>query len=93
MVGSPQDIKCSVSNINGMESSSVIIGWMGPKGDCITNDNRVTISPITTINNVYISSLKFDYLQEGDEGKYTCNVQMPGINLSQPIELQSLTSK
>ena len=44
MVGSPQDIQCTVSTVSGVELSSVMISWMGPGGDTITNDSRVTIS-------------------------------------------------
>jgi len=45
MVGSPQDIQCIVSTVSGVEFSSVMISWMGPGGESITNDSRVTISP------------------------------------------------
>ena len=74
MVGSPQDIQCIVSTVNGVESSSVIISWMGPGGESITNNSRVTISPTTSSGNNYTSSLQFTYLMEGDEGIYTCDV-------------------
>ena len=74
MVGSPQDIQCIVSTVSGVELSSVMISWMGPGGESITNDSRVTISPTTSSGNNYTSSLQFTYLMEGDEGMYTCNV-------------------
>ena len=73
-VGSPQDIQCIVSTVSGVEFSTVMINWMGPGGDSITNDSRVTISPTTSSSNNYTSSLQFTYLMEGDEGMYTCNV-------------------
>ena len=74
MVGSPQDIQCIVSTVSGVESSSVMISWMGPGGESITNDSRVTISPTTSSGNNYTSNLQFTYLMEGDEGIYTCDV-------------------
>ena len=92
-MGSPQDITCTVSTVSGVESSSVMISWMGPEGVTIMNDSRVTISPTTSSGNTYTSSLQFTYLMEGDEGNYTCNVMILDIIESQSVELQSLISK
>ena len=91
-MGSPQVINCTVSTVSGVESSSVMISWVGP-GGVITNDSRVIISPTTSSGNTYTSSLQFTYLMEGDEGTYTCNVMILETNGSQSVELQSLTSK
>ena len=93
MVGSPQDIQCIVSTVSGVELSSVMINWMGPGGESITNDSRVTISPTTSSGNNYTSSLQFTYLMEGDEGMYTCNVMILDTTLSDIFELRSLESK
>ena len=93
MVGSPQDIQCIVSTISGVELSSVMISWMGPGGESITNDSRVTISPTTSSGNNYTSSLQFTYLMEGDEGMYTCNVMILETGASTNINMQTLTSK
>ena len=93
MVGSQQDIQCIVSTVSGVELSSVMISWMGPGGESITNDSRVTISPTTSNGNNYTSSLQFAYLMEGDEGMYTCNVMILGVNTSDSFELNSLISK
>ena len=90
MVGSPQVINCTVSTVSGVESSSVMISWMGPAGS-ITNDSRMTISPTTSSGNTYTSSLQFTYLMEGDEGTYTCNVMTLDTGGSQSVEIQSLT--
>ena len=90
MVGNPQVINCTVSTVSGIESSSVMISWMGPTGS-ITNDSRMTISPTTSSGNTYTSSLQFTYLMEGDEGTYTCNVMIMDTSGSQSVELQSLT--
>ena len=87
-MGSPQVINCTVSTVSGVESSSVMISWMGPG-----NDSRVTISPTTSSGNTYTSSLQFTYLMEGDEGTYTCNVMILETNGSQLVELQLLTGK
>ena len=93
MVGSPQDIQCIVSTVSGVELSSVIISWMGPGGESITNVSRVTISPTTSSGNNYSSSLQFTYLMEGDEGMYTCNVMILETNVSHYIDLNYLTGK
>ena len=90
MVGSPQDIQCIVSTVSGVELSSVMISWMGPGGESITNDSRVTISPTTSSGNNYTSSLQFTYLMEGDEGMYTCNVMILESTGSQFVELVDL---
>ena len=93
MVGSPQDIQCIVSTVNGVEFSSVMISWMGPGGESITNDSRVTISPTTSSGNNYTSNLQFTYLMEGDEGMYTCSVMILDIAISNFITLNNLSSK
>ena len=92
-MGSPQVINCTVSTVSGVESSSVMISWMGPGGGSIIYDSRVTISPTTFSDNNYTNSLRFTYLMEGDEGTYTCNVMILETSGSQSVELQSLTSK
>ena len=93
MVGSPQDIQCIVSTVSGVELSSVMISWMGPGGESITTDDRVTISPTTSSVNNFTSSLQFTYLMEGDEGMYTCNVMILETNISYFIYLNNLTGK
>ena len=92
MVGSPRVINCTVSTVSGVQSSLVMISWMGP-GGVITNDSRVTISPTTSSGNNYTSSLQFIYLMEGDEGTYTCNVMISGASGNNSTEIQSLSSK
>ena len=93
MVGSPQDIQCIVSTVSGVELSSVMISWMGPGGESITNDSRVSISPTTSNGNNYTSSLQFAYLMEGDEGTYTCNVMILDTNISDVVAINNLASK
>ena len=88
MVGSPQDIRCIMSTVSGVELSSVMISWMGPGGESITNDSRVTISPTTSSGNNYTSSLQFTYLMEVDEGLYTCNVMILETIGSNTLEMK-----
>ena len=93
IVGRPLTVDCTVSTVSGVESSLVMIGWMGPGGGSIIDDNRVTISPTTSSGNTYASSLQFTYLMEGDEGTYTCNVIILETSRSQSIELRPLMRK
>ena len=94
MVGSPRVINCTVSTVSGVESSSVMISWMGPGGVITTTNGRVSIGSVTDDgNNMYTRSLQFTYLMEGDEGTYTCNVMILDTSEPQSVELQSLTSK
>ena len=93
MVGSPQDIQCIVSTVSGVELSSVMISWMGPGGESITNDSRMTINPTTSNGNNYTSSLQFTYLMEGDDGVYTVSVTILDTVNSQTAVIDSPTSK
>ena len=93
MVGSPQDIQCTVSTVSGVELSSVVISWIGPGGDTITNGSRVIISPTSGSGNNYTSSLQFMYLMEGDEGTYECNVMILEANDSNAVEILGIKSK
>ena len=93
MVGSPQNIQCIVSTVSGVELSSVMISWMGPGGESITNDSRVTISPTTSSGNNYTSRLQFTYLMEGDESIYTCNVMILETSNLATFEVDSVISE
>ena len=93
MVGSLQMIQCTVSTVSGVKSSTVMISWMGPGGDTITNDSRVTIKPTTSSDTTYTSSIQFTYLMEGDEGAYMCNVMILETSGSASVVLETLTSK
>ena len=93
MVGSPQDIQCTVSTVSGVELSSVMISWMGPGGDTITNDSRVTINPTSGSGSNYTSSLQFIYLMEGDEGVYKCIITILETVTSNTTEIGNLIGK
>ena len=90
VIGNPQNIQCIVSTVSGVELSSVMINWMGPGGESITNNSRVTINPTTSSGNNYTSNLQFTYLMEGDEGMYTCYVRILNTNSSNTVEIENL---
>ena len=89
-MGSPQVINCTVSTVDGVESSAVMISWRGPGGGSIINDSRVTISPTTSTGNNYTSSLQFSYLLMEDVGNYTCNAMILQASKPQLVELGPL---
>lgn len=93
MVGSPQEMHCTVGTVNGVFFNSVRISWTSPKGNIITNNSRIIIDPTTSIDNDYISTLRFAYLMEGDDGLYICNVMILETYESQIIEISNLTGK
>ena len=94
MVGSPQVINCTVSTVSGVESSSVMISWMGPRGSIDATNGRVSTGSVTDDgNSLYTRSLQFTYLMEGDNGTYTCNAMILDASTTQSIELESLTGK
>ena len=93
LIGSAQDIQCTVNVVDGVEPNVVMISWMGPGGDTITNDSRIMISPTSGSGYEYTSTLQFVYLMEGDEGRYTCNVEILETNALNLIELSNITGK
>ena len=93
MVGSPQAIQCIVSTVSGVELSSVMINWMGPDGNLITDNSRIIVNPITSFGDIYVNGLHFIYLMEGDEGMYTCNVTILETTQTTVVELRNLTCK
>jgi len=66
---------------------------MGPGGDTIRNDSRVTISPTSGSGNNYTSSLQFMHLMEGDEGTYICRVIILRTTTLDNVELMSQIGK
>ena len=93
IVGNPQGIECIVSTVGGVEFSSVMITWMGPDGNVITNNSRIIVNPVTSFGNNYTSNLHFIYLMEGDEGMYTCNMMILDVIKTGYVELNNFTCK
>jgi len=93
MIGNSLIVECTVNADSGLDFGSIILNWMGPEGDTITNDSRVTINPTTSSGNTYTSSIQFTYLMEGDEGTYMCNVMILETSGSASVVLGTLTSE
>ena len=82
-----------MSTVSGVKFNSVMISWMGPGGDTIANDSRVTISPTSSSGNNYTSSIQLTYLMEGENGTFICNVTILDIIRMASVVLEILTSK
>ena len=92
MVGSPQVIDCVVTEVSEVTPNSGIIIWSAPNGDIMNSSRTMTMEAYNSDDNIYINSLQFTYLMEGDNGTYTCNFMAGEISVSQSVELP-VTSK
>ena len=91
VINTPQDIYCMMSTVDGVNSSSIMITWMGPGGTAVTSSSRVIINATeSTGGNNYTSSLQFIYLRESDAGNYTCNVTILSTTASASVSIASL---
>lgn len=90
LVGSSESIECRALTVLGV--NSVMISWIGP-GGTITNNTRIGISPTTSDDNAFTSTLHFEYLSEEDKGNYTCKVTILQTKGLQSFQIQSLTSE
>ena len=88
-VGAAQDIICSVETVNNF--TSVTTNWSTANGTIVEND-RISVTQTIQVNTI-VTILHFDYLMEGDEGNYTCNVIIDGNVESASTALQNLHGK
>ena len=94
VVGEMQDIICSVTITSTIDPDSVEMTWTNADS-IITTDNRVTIITNITENPfsfTYTTIIQFAYLMEGDEGNYTCNVEVDDMMETRSIILENLRS-
>ena len=86
-VGDPQILTCMATITTMVRSDLLMFMWIKQGEGAITSDDRVTIQPTTSVNNIYMSVLQFDYLIESDGGIYTCNVRFLTVNGSSSVEI------
>ena len=94
VVGEMQVITCSITITSTIDPDSVDLTWTNADS-IITADNRVTIITNITENPsslTYNTIIQFAYLMEGDEGNYTCNVEVDDMMESNSITLDNLRS-
>ena len=90
-----QYITCSITITSAIDPDSVELTWTNADS-IITADNRVTIMPTNITENpfsfTYTTTIQFAYLMEGDEGNYTCNVEVNNMTESHSTTLGNLRS-
>ena len=91
----PLEIHCSVNTADIANSDDITIIWTGPNGTTITNDSRLTITPTVSNGTNHISTLRFSYLSEDDEGLYKCRTLVSGYteNKTVSVELTNFISE
>ena len=97
IVGDSLVLTCTVSTLTVVEFNAVMIMWLDSEENLVKVNDRVTISDTTTISNgTFVSSLRFDFLMEGDNGdagNYTCDVMIMDASGSDSIEIQEITGQ
>ena len=95
IVGEMQDITCSVTITSSIDPDSVELTWTNADS-IITVDNRVTIISTNITENpfsfTYTTTIRFAYLMEGDEGNYTCILEVDDMIESRSTTLENLRS-
>ena len=94
VAGEMQVITCSITITSTIDPDSVDLTWTNADS-IISADNRVTIITNITENPssfTYTTIIQFAYLMEGDEGNYTCNVEVDDMMESNSITLDNLRS-
>lgn len=90
-VGEPHDLVCLIVLSSTAQSISVNLAW-----NFTSDDDRVTVIPTTITTNVsiivtYTTVIQFDYLTEGDEGNYTCTLEIDGDSTESTFNLGAIS--
>ena len=95
VVGEMQDITCSVTITSSIDPDSVELTWTNADS-IITADNRVIIISANITENpfsfTYTTTIQFAYLMEGDEGNYTCILEVDDMIETHSTTLENLRS-
>ena len=91
IVGQRQDVVCSISVPPDVDSDTIELSWLN-EDDIITNDSRITIYASKN-DTTLIKVIRFEFLVEEDEGKYTCYSIMNGSFATEFINLYKFISK
>ena len=87
-VGDPLTVICMATINMTVRSNLLTFMWIKQGEGIITSNNSVTIQPVTSMNNMYMSVLQFNDLIESDGGIYICNVTFLYVNGSDSIEIE-----
>ena len=91
VVGSPLIAECTVSTVDGVELSDVMINWTGPG---VLTDRFIMDSIISNGNNTYSRTLQLTHLMQADENStYFCIVMILEASVVESFEIASLTGE
>ena len=91
MVGSPLSANCTVTTVDGVDSSVVMIDWSGPG---VSTDRFTSSNVIADINNVYYITLNVAYLVSTDSHiPFFCVATILEAIGTASFELESLAGK
>ena len=77
-IGQTHNLTCTVTVVNGVSSSLVMINWSG--GDSLSESSRVTISNQTNNGLQYTRMITFSPILSRDRGQHTCSVSVTGFS-------------
>ena len=87
-VGNPQELTCIATTTVMVRSNLLTFMWIKQGEGIITSNSRMTIQPVTFVNNMYMSVLQFEYFLESDGGIYICNVTFFNVTGSNSVEIE-----
>ena len=91
VVGSPLIAKCTVSTVDGVELSDVMIMWTGPG---ISTDRFNMGSIFSYGNNTFYRTLRLTYLIQTDEsGTYFCIATILEASGTESLDVEALTGE
>ena len=84
------ELVCLIVISSMAQSSSLYLTW-----DFTSTDDRVTVIPTTittddSIGIIYTTVIRFAYLIEEDEGKYTCTATIEGDEAETAFRLKTI---
>ena len=88
-VGDPLTVTCMATTTMMVRSDLLTFMWIKQGGGIIISNSSVTIQPVTSVNNMYMSVLQFNDLIESDGGIYVCNVTFLNVNGSDSVEIET----
>ena len=88
-VGNPLTLTCMATTTMTVRSDLLTFMWIKQGEGIITSNARVTIQPVASVNNMYMSVLQFNDLIESDGDIYVCNVTFFNVNGSDSVEIET----
>ena len=90
-MGDPLIANCTVSTVEGVEPSTVMMQWSGPG---VSTDRFSMSNRTSSGNNMYFITLRISYLLTSDENTpYFCIVMILEASATGSFEIESLSGK